>query len=297
MLKKIKRRIVPYLFILPCLIMLFIFVFVPLIQNFIYSLYEFSAFSPTKTFVGLDNFRALFKDKAVATALTNNMRYAVISVIFQVFIGLVLAAVLEDTIFRKIAPFFRVVYFMPVVISISVICLLFSFIYNPQMGLLNSFLKLIGLGDLARPWLGLSETAPFATIAVSQWQSIGYIMMLFIVAIQKIPKELYEAAEIDGAGRIRRFFSITIPQVKETIFVTTLVTITGAMLVFNEPYILTKGGGPGTSSITLAVHMYQSGFLKDKMGYASALAVIIFVITAVLAIIQLKLFNSGEEDY
>ena len=277
--------------------MLFIFVFVPLIQNFIYSLYEFSAFSPTKTFVGLDNFRALFKDKAVATALTNNMRYAVISVIFQVFIGLVLAAVLEDTIFRKIAPFFRVVYFMPVVISISVICLLFSFIYNPQMGLLNSFLKLIGLGDLARPWLGLSETAPFATIAVSQWQSIGYIMMLFIVAIQKIPKELYEAAEIDGAGRIRRFFSITIPQVKETIFVTTLVTITGAMLVFNEPYILTKGGGPGTSSITLAVHMYQSGFLKDKMGYASALAVIIFVITAVLAIIQLKLFNSGEEDY
>jgi len=225
------------------------------------------------------------------------MRYAVISVIFQVFIGLVLAAVLEDPIFRKVVPFFRVIYFMPVVISISVICLLFSFIYNPEMGLLNNFLKLIGLGNLAKPWLGLSETAPFAVIAVSQWQSIGYIMMLYIVAIQKIPSGLYEAAEIDGAGKIRRFFSITIPQIKETIFVTTLLTITGSMLVFNEPYILTKGGGPGTSSITLSVYMYQSGFLKDKMGYASALAVIIFVITAVLAIIQLRLSNTGEEDY
>jgi len=292
-----KEKIAPFLFILPCLIMLFIFVFIPLIQNFIYSFYDFSAFSPTKTFVGLDNFKELFQDKVVGTALINNMRYAVISVIFQVFIGLVLAAVLEDPIFRKVVPFFRVIYFMPVVISISVICLLFSFIYNPEMGLLNNFLKLIGLGNLAKPWLGLSETAPFAVIAVSQWQSIGYIMMLYIVAIQKIPSGLYEAAEIDGAGKIRRFFSITIPQIKETIFVTTLLTITGSMLVFNEPYILTKGGGPGTSSITLSVYMYQSGFLKDKMGYASALAVIIFVITAVLAIIQLRLSNTGEEDY
>ena len=296
MKKERKTDITPYLFMLPCFIMLFLFIFVPLIQNFIYCLHDFSAFSPTKTFVGLDNFRAMFNDKVIVTALINNIRYAVISVICQVFIGLVLAAILEDTIFRKIAPFFRVVYFMPVVISISVICLLFSFIYNPQMGLLNSFLELIGLKQLTKPWLGLSGTAPFAVIAVSQWQSIGYIMMLFIVAIQKIPSELYEAAEIDGAGKVRRFFSITVPQVKETIFVTTLITITGSMLVFNEPYILTKGGGPGTSSITLAVHMYLSGFFRDKMGYASALAVLIFIITAVLAIIQLNLFNSGKED-
>ena len=119
----------------------------------------------------------------------------------------------------------------------------------------------------------------------------------FYCCYPKIPKDLYEAAEIDGAGKIRRFFSITVPQVKETIFVNTLITITGSMLVFNEPYILTKGGGPGTSSITMAVHMYLSGFLRDKMGYASALAVVIFVITALLAIIQLKLFNSGKEDY
>ncbi|SCY66263.1 carbohydrate ABC transporter permease [Alkaliphilus peptidifermentans] len=295
-MKKVTKTMEPYLFMLPCFLMLFIFIFLPLIQNFINSFYDFNAFSPTRTFVGFDNFRILLRDKVIVTALTNNIRYAIISVIFQVFVGLILAAILEDNIFRKVAPFFRVVYFMPVVISISVICLLFSFIYHPQIGLLNNFLKLIGLGSLAKPWLGLSSSAPYAVIAVSQWQSIGYIMILFIVAMQKIPKELYEAAEIDGASKLRQFFSVTIPQVREMIFVTTLITITGSMLVFNEPYILTKGGGPGTSSITMAVHMYQSGFFRDRMGYASALAIIIFAITAILAVIQLQLFKSGKED-
>lgn len=295
-MKKNKEQVIPYLFILPCVAFLLTFVLTPLVLNFIYSFFDFSAFSPTKTFVGLDNFKALLSDKVINTALVNNFRYAVISVICQVFIGLVLAAILEDKFFRRVAPALRVIYFMPVVISISVICLLFSFVYHPDIGLLNNFLKLIGLGSLAKPWLGLSETAPFAVIAVSQWQSTGYIMMLFIVAIQKIPKELYEAAEIDGAGKIRRFFSITVPGVKETLFVNTLITVTGSMLVFNEPYILTKGGGPGTSSITMAVHMYQSGFFKDNMGYASALAIIIFIITLILGIIQQKIFHTGEED-
>lgn len=295
-MNKIRNKLTPYLFMLPFFIMIFTFVFFPLIQNFIYSFYDFSSFSPEKNFVAFENFKTLFKDKVVVTALINNMRYALISVIFQVFIGLILAAVLEDVLFRRVAPFFRVIYFMPVVISISIICLLFSFIYHPQIGLLNNFLELIGLGKLAKPWLGLSKTAPFAVIAVSQWQSIGYIMMLFIVAIQKIPKELYEAAEIDGAGKIRSFFSITIPQVKETLFVTTLITITGSMLVFSEPYILAKGGGPGTSSMTLAVHMYQSGFFRDNMGYASCIAIVMFLITATLALFQVKMFNTGGKD-
>ncbi|WP_432409169.1 carbohydrate ABC transporter permease [Wukongibacter sp. M2B1] len=295
-MKKNRIQVAQYLFILPCIILLLLFIYIPLIQNFIYSFYDFSVFSPTKTFVGLKNFKALLSDRVIVTALSNNVRYAIISVLCQVFIGLILAAILEDKVFRKIAPVCRVIYFMPVVISISVIALLFSFIYHPQVGLLNNFLELIGLGKLAKPWLGLSSTARYAVIAVSQWQSTGYIMMLFVVAIQKIPKELYEAAQIDGAGKIKRFFHVTVPQVKEMIFVTTLVTVTGAFLVFNEPYILTKGGGPGTSSTTLAVHMYQSGFFRDNMGYASALAIIIFVITSLLALVQIYSFGTGKED-
>lgn len=295
-MKMRKMQIAPYLFILPCIVMLAIFIYIPLFQNLYYSFFDFSALSPVKTFVGLDNYKTLLSDKVVKIGLANNVRYAIISVICQVCFGLVLAAVLEDRVFRKIAPLIRTTYFMPVVISMTVICLLFSFIYNPQIGLLNGFLKLIGLESLARPWLGMHKTAPYAVIAVSQWQSVGYVMMLFIIAIQKIPEELYEAAEIDGAGKLRQFISITVPQVKEMFFVALFITITGAFLVFSEPYILTKGGGPGTSSITIAVYMYLSGFFKDKMGYAAALAVLIFIITAVLALTQLLLFRTGKED-
>lgn len=295
-MRKYKKKIMPLVFVLPSLIFLVIFVFIPLVQNFYNSFFNFSVFSQSKEFVGWENYGILLGDKTVRVAIINNVKYAVISVIFQVALALILAAILEDKVVRKIAPFIRVTYFMPVMISISVIALLFSFIYNPQIGLLNSFLELIGLESLQKPWLGNPKTAIYAVIAMSQWQSVGYIMMLFIVAIQKIPKDLYEAAEIDGAGKIRRFMNITVPQVRETIFVNTLITITGSMLVFSEPYILTKGGGPGISSITMAVHMYQMGFFKDKMGYASTLAVLIFLITAILAIIQIKLSKTGKDE-
>lgn len=290
-----KNKWIPFLFLLPSLLFLGIFIYIPLIQNFYNSLFEFSVFSQTKEFVGLKAFKNLFEDQIVTTAFINNIKYAVISVLFQVFFALVLAAILEDKLFRRAAPVLRIIYFVPVMISISVIALLFGFIYNPQIGILNSFLELIGLENLAKPWLGNSTTSIYAVIAMSQWQSIGFITMLFIVAIQKIPKELYEAADIDGAGKIRKFFSITVPQVKETMFVNLLITVTGSMLVFNEPYILTNGG-PGFSSMTLAVHMYQEGFVKDNMGYASAIATLIFILTAIFAVIQIKVSGTGKEE-
>ena len=292
-LKRIK--IIPVLFLLPSLLFLGVFVYIPLIQNFYNSFFDFSVFSQSKEFVGFKHFVELLNDKVIIIALINNIKYAVISVIFQVFFALVLAAILEDRLFRKFAPTLRVIYFIPVMVSISVIALLFSFIYNPQMGLLNSFLELIHLEELAKPWLGNAETAIYSVIAMSQWQSIGFITMLFIVAIQKIPKELYEAAEIDGAGKVKRFFSITVPQVKETMFVNVLITVTGSFLVFNEPYILTNGG-PGVSSMTLAVHMYQLGFFKDNMGYASTVATLIFILSAIFAITQIRISRTGKDD-
>lgn len=286
----------PVLFVLPCVLMLAVFVYMPLIQNFFYSFREFSMLSGKSSFIGFENYTAMLSDSVVGTALSNNVKYAVISVLFQVCFGLILASVLEDEGLRRVAPIFRTIFFVPVVISITVVCLLFTFIYHPTEGLLNMFLDAVGLGSWAKPWLGSSSTAMYAVIAVSQWHSVGYCMMLFIVAIQKIPEELYEAAKIDGAGKIRSFFSVTLPQVKEMFFVTSIITVTGAFMVFNEPFILTKGGGPGTSSITIAVHMYQSGFFRDSMGYASTLAMLMFLITAVLALVQTTLFRTGKED-
>lgn len=293
-LKK-KRNLEALLFVIPAIVILGIFVYYPLVQNISNSFRSFTLSSVTKEWVGLENYRHLLTDKNILVSLKNNVLYAIISIIIQVGFGLVLAAVLEDIAFQKVAPIFRSVYFLPTVISMTVVCLLFEFIYNPQMGLLNSFLEAIGLDSLTKVWLGSKKTAMYAVIAVSQWQSTGYVTMLFIVAIQKIPKDLYEAAEVDGASKIQRFLSITVPQVRQMFFVTMILTVVGAFTVFNEPYIMT-GGGPGTATMVLSLHMYQTGFVKNDMGYASAIAMLIFMITAFLSSIQFMSFGREKED-
>ena len=290
-----KRNLQALAFAVPAILILGIFVYFPLIENFIYSFQSFTLSSATKEWVGFDNYRHLFSDKIILVSLKNNILYAVISIVIQVGFGLVLAAVLEDIAFHKFAPALRSIYFIPTVISMTVVCLLFDFVYNPQMGLLNSFLELVGLDGFTRVWLGSKKTAMYAVIAVSQWQSTGYVAMLFIVAIQKIPRDLYEAAEVDGAGKLKRFFYITVPQVRQMFFVTMILTVVGAFTVFNEPYILT-GGGPGTATMVLSLHMYQTGFVKNNMGYASTIAMLNFIITAILSSVQFASFGTEKGD-
>ena len=290
-----KRNLQALAFAVPAILILGIFVYFPLIENFIYSFQSFTLSSATKEWVGFDNYRHLFSDKIILVSLKNNILYAVISIVIQVGFGLVLAAVLEDVAFHKFAPALLSIYFIPTDISMTVVCLLFDFVYNPQMGLLNSFLELVGLDGFTRVWLGSKKTAMYAVIAVSQWQSTGYVAMLFIVAIQKIPRDLYEAAEVDGAGKLKRFFYITVPQVRQMFFVTMILTVVGAFTVFNEPYILT-GGGPGTATMVLSLHMYQTGFVKNNMGYASTIAMLIFVITAILSSVQFASFGTEKGD-
>lgn len=251
--------------------------------------------STRKTFIGLKNYIDLFHDPVFFTALRNNVLYAVISLICQVGGGLILAAVLEDRLVRKWSPFFRTVFFLPVVISMTVIALLFDFIYNPEIGLLNQLLEAVGLDELTRAWLGDENTAMLSVIFVSQWQSVGYIAMLYIVSIQSIPAELYESAQLDGAGKIQQFFHITVPQTKEMSFVAVVMTLTGAFTVFNEPYILT-GGGPGNASEVLSTFLYKSAFTKDMMGYASAIATVVLLLTLALSLIQMKFFKTGKEE-
>ncbi|MDQ8056726.1 sugar ABC transporter permease [Bacillus velezensis] len=289
-----RKRFIPYLFLAPALIFL-LFVYIPIIENVFFSLFEWSSFQPEKTFIGLKNYIDLFHDPVFFTALRNNVLYAVISLICQVGGGLILAAVLEDKLLRKWSPFFRTVFFLPVVISMTVIALLFDFIYNPEIGLLNQLLEAVGLDELTRAWLGDENTAMLSVIFVSQWQSVGYIAMLYIVSIQSIPAELYESAQLDGAGKIQKFFHITVPQTKEMSFVAVVMTLTGAFTVFNEPYILT-GGGPGNASEVLSTFLYKSAFTKDMMGYASAIATVVLLLTLALSLIQMKFFKTGKEE-
>jgi raffinose/stachyose/melibiose transport system permease protein len=289
-----RTRVVPIMYMAPALIMLALFVYYPLVRNIINGFYEWNPFTMDKSFVSIENYTRLFKDPIFFTVLKNNLLYASISVILQVGLGLVIAAILEDKIFRRFSTFFRTTFFIPVLISMTVIGILFSFIYNPEVGLLNSFLRLIGLKEWTRGWLGDPDTAIYATIMVSQWQSIGYTVMLYVLAVQKVPGELYEAATIDGAGKIRTFFNITVPQVKEMTFVLLIYTVTGSFLVFSEVYVLT-GGGPSNSSQVFSTYLYQKAFVDNEPGFASSIANVILGITLIFYFLQNKFLKTGEE--
>lgn len=288
------RKWIPYVYILPAFALIMLFVYYPIVQNFYYSFYELSSYSVDKVFVRFNNYIRLFQDPIFYVGLKNNVLYALLSILFQVGFGLILAMLLESQSVLRVRTFCRSIYFMPSVISITAVGLLWRFMYDPNAGLINTFLAMIGCEHLAHPWLGDSKTAMFSIIAMSQWQYTGYIAMLFIVAIQKIPREMYEAAEIDGATGILKSLYITLPQVKEMILVTSVITIIGAFKVFTEVYTLTRGG-PGNSSHVLSTYLYQSAFLYDEMGYASTIGAVIFLITLSLSVLQIKISKSGSE--
>jgi len=292
-MRSTSRRLVNAIYLLPALALIGLFVYYPLVANVSFGFFRFNAAGSTMEFVGLDNYLRLFRDPIIATALGNNLFYAVVSIVLQVGGGLVVAAWLTHLLGPRLGGFLRSVYFVPAVISMTVIALLFTFIYDARNGLLNSVLGFFGVEGHA--WLGDAATAMGSVIAVSQWQSIGYVTMLYVVSLQQIPTELYEAASLDGAGRIRQFFAITVPQSREMIFVAMILTVSGAFTVFNEPYIMT-GGGPGNSTQVLATYMYNQGFFQGQMGYASSIASLIFVITLVVSIIQMVVLRTGKED-
>jgi raffinose/stachyose/melibiose transport system permease protein len=279
------------LWVAPAVLLLVVFVYYPVVENLRLSLYRWSAFSKEQ-FVGLDNYATMAADPVFWGALFNNVAYAIVSVVCQVFGGLVLAAVLEELVRGRLKGLLRTLYFIPAVLSLTVVGLLFTFVYNPQIGLVNGFLDLVGLEDWKHSWLGESATAIWSIIAMSQWQSVGYVMVLFIVAMQRIPRELYESAYLDGASRIAAFRAITVPLVREMTLLATIITISGAFLVLNEVWVMTAGG-PNNASHTLASWLYKSAFFNDQMGYAAAIAVVIFLITMVASIVQLFL-NRGK---
>ena len=272
--------------LIPALLVLAVFVYWPLIENIVFSFLKWNIYSGEQTFVGADNYVALAEDPIFWKALGNNAWYSVISIVFQVFGALVLAAIVESVRSERWRKAFRAVYFIPSAISLTVAGLLFYFIYQPQTGLFNVFLDHLGLGQFSQAWLGHEGTAIFAIIAMSQWQGFGYSVLLFSVALQRIPTELYEAAQLDGVGPVRRFFSVSMPLVREMTGLMMIVTISGAFQVFNEVMVMTSGG-PNNSSQVLGTWLYHAGFVTNDFGSAAAIGVAIFVITLLLAVAQL----------
>jgi raffinose/stachyose/melibiose transport system permease protein len=270
----------------PGLVLVGVFVYFPLGQNIYLSFFDWSVFKPVPAFVGFANFAQMFGDAVFWRALFNNTAYAVVSLVFQVLGALILAALVEEFVRKRGRGILRAIYFIPSAVSITVAGLLFYFIYQPDTGLLNEGLRMIGLGSWTQAWLGQGSTAIWGIIIMSQWQSFGYTTLLYSVAMQRIPRELYDAADIDGIGPIRRIVEITTPLVREMTSLLVIVTISGAFQVFNEVMVMTAGG-PNNSSQVLGTWLYNSGFINNQFGYAAAIATVVFVITFVLALVQL----------
>lgn len=272
--------------IAPALVVLAVFVYFPLVDNLWFSVVRWNIYTGAQTFVGLDNYTAMAHDPVFWRALTNNAWYALISIVFQVFGSLVLAALVESVRSDRLRKALRAIYFVPSAISLTVAGLLFYFVYQPQTGILDALLTLVGIGDGNGAVLGHESTAIFGVIAMSQWQGFGYSTLLFAVALQRIPDELYDAAAIDGVGPVRRFFWVSVPLVREMTGLMMIVTVSGAFQVFNEVTVMT-GGGPSNSSQVLGTWLYHAAFTDNDFGYAAAIATAVFVITLVLALLQL----------
>ena len=285
MIKKNQKTAGLYLF--PALFIVIIVLYLPIFINLYESFFSWGAMSTKHEFVGFANYIKMFKDEVFYVALKNNMIFMVTSVIFQIGISLIIANVMECKFMRRSQNFFRSIYFIPSLLMVTVVGIAFKMIVSPSIGVLNPLLELVGADASKMDLLGNAGSATYAIAAMSQWQYIGYTVILFIVAIQNIPGELYEAADIDGANAVKKFFYITVPEIKDTILINTIITVTGSIREYDEVFVTTNGG-PGYATETLATYLYKAGFRNDQMGYASALAFFIFIVTFIIGLAQMK---------
>lgn len=280
-----RNNIAITLSLIPALCLYTLFVIYPTFNIFQTSLYEWSGLSPTKTFVGINNFIRLFKDATFWLALKNTLVLLIVCTVITMLLSLFFAAALTQTKLKE-KNFYRILFFFPNVLSIVVIGVLFSNIYEPNTGILNALLKGVGLGNLAKPWLGNGSTVLFAIALAMIWQAVGYYMVMYMAGMDGISPELYEAADIDGANKIVQFFKITIPMIWSVIRVTIVFFITSTLnMSFLFVNVMTDGG-PNSKSEVLLTYMYRQAFTNSNFGYAMAIAVIIFLIAFTLAIMS-----------
>lgn len=288
-----KKYFTSYLFILPIYILFAVFVVYPVIYNFIISFYNWNGISSEKIFCGLENFKTILVDKTTWICFKNFLIVAVSTTTIQAALGLLFASFFIRKI--KFSGTYRILFYIPVVATSTIIGNIFSRIFETNRGYLNTFLRFLHLGSLCRPWLASPKWALVSVIFVNIWQWTGYSMLMYYSNMLNIPQELYEAATIDGAGSIKQFTKITFPLLRGTHFTLFILGFIGALKFFDLPYVLT-GGGPAHATETFSTYIYIKSFDVFKQGQASAIAVIVILIALIITAIQLKLYYRNDKD-
>lgn len=275
---QIHNQRTAYLFLTPSLIILTVFVFIPLITAFVISLLNMDIYMNDISFAGFDNFVKLFHDARVWNATKNTLIFAVIEVPIQILLALVIAMFMMKN--RRIHKFLRASFYVPYVCSMTAISILWSMMLNPNSGMFSYLLRQIGI---TMPSINTNDLYAMAiVITITVWRNFGYTLTIITAATLDVPSSLYEAAELDGATGLKKFFYITIPSIKGTISFCLVTALILAFQAFDQVYVLT-GGGPQYKTETLVSYIYDRGFsTTHDLGYASAISVYLFVIIAVI---------------
>jgi ABC-type sugar transport system permease subunit len=260
-------------------------VIVPIVMTSRLSLYKSNGFK-TPEWVGLDNYTRMAGDRAFGKAFVNTLVWTAITMTVPVAIGLGYAALLNSPVLRGRA-LMRALIFLPSTMSLVTLGIMFSLVYNSSFGALNGALSKIGLGFLAQDWLGDPNAVLYSLVAVFAWQFSGFSMALFNAGIQQIPDELYEAAEVDGANGLQRFFHITLPGVRPIFVAVIALTVIQSLRSFDLIYVMTKGG-PDNASAVLGFLMYVQAFVNRNQGYGAAIAVVILLLSLTFAIVYVR---------
>ncbi|MHC1750203.1 MAG: carbohydrate ABC transporter permease [Cellulosilyticaceae bacterium] len=293
--EKRKRNLFLTICLAPAIILYTILVLYPTFDVFKTSLYKWSGLSPNRTFVGFGNFQKLFHDANFWTALSNTVFILIVCTIITMFLALFFAAALTGSKIKE-KNFYRVVFFFPNVLSIVVIGVLFKNIYEPNTGILNSLLNGVGLDGLTHAWLGEGKTVLWAIVIAMIWQAVGYYMVMYMAGMDGVSPEIYEAADIDGASKFTQFFKITIPMIWGIIRVTIVFFITSTLnMSFLFVNVMTNGGPNGKSEVLLT-YMYRQAFTNANFGYAMAVAVVVFLLAFILAILSNILTAKKDEN-
>lgn len=283
--RKSREALAGYLFLSPAYLLFFLFIAGPLVAALVLSFFRWNLLGSSE-FVGWANFTKLASDPVARTAIANTFLFTFWSIVLHIGLGLLLALAVNRAMPTALRYFLRTAYFFPLLLSWAAVALIWKYELDPNFGFIRYYLSKLSLP--APNFLIEKHWAMPAVIFVDLWRTLGFTFIILLAGLQGIPSHLYDAAKVDGAGTLRRFSRITLPMLSPTLFFAFVITFIGAFQIFEPMFIMTQGG-PGDSTLSIVMYIYETGFRKFEMGYASALALIVFLVIMVVTLVQFRL--------
>lgn len=279
------RKILPYLLVSPYIIYVAVFVLFPVVFSFILTFHKWNIISPMK-FIGVDNYARLFQDRLFWVSVVNTLKFLLLHIPLQLAIALFLAVLLNQKI--RAAAFFRASFFMPVIVSGVVVTILWQQLLGYDYGIINRLLTTVGLAKVG--WLADPDIAIYSIALMATWKNVGLYVILFLVGLQTVPTQYYEAAKLEGANRWQIFYHITLPMINPTIFMVVILSTIGGFSLFIEPYIMT-GGGPLNQTLSAVLYIYKQAFQYYNMGYSATLGFFYALMIMLVVVIQKRVIE------